>query len=247
MSYLISQQLASPSSSQASFNWRFPDITDDTDPAPARLKLNNMYYLRVRAVSDIGEGNWSDVSMKVFVRSPGAPTGLVANVSGLLSFNVSWTAPLELGAGPGVYYGSVLYDYALYEASNSNPTVTATVDQSTTTLYLPNLTKNTRYYMRVRARNDATFESDDVTFAEAGDWSNEYTVVAKTAQTTLPQLVIPPHICSKGWFTEGCNVSCDRHVNCSANGRCLGETGECVCNDGFSGPDCAEALGSSGC
>lgn len=194
--YLISQQLSSPSSSQTSFTWRLPAITDDTTPAPSGielLELNQTYYLRVRAVSDIGEGNWSEVVSKVFVRTPGAPTDLVVNVTGPLSFNVSWTAPggvLSFGAGSGVYYGSVLYDYALYEASNANPTVTATVDQSVTSLYLTSLTKGTRYYLRVRARNDATFEANGVTFAEAGEWSSEYSEVAITVPSEPRNLTL---------------------------------------------------------
>eukprot|EP00961_Rhodomonas_salina_P165431 2228817-Rhodomonas_salina.2 len=61
--------------------------------------------------------------------------------------------------------------------------------------------------------------------------------------------------CTVDSFTGQCNVTCDRYETCSGNGRCLGRTGKCVCDDeenatfygadcsricpvGFGGPDC---------
>eukprot|EP00961_Rhodomonas_salina_P222643 3010858-Rhodomonas_salina.1 len=48
----------------------------------------------------------------------------------------------------------------------------------------------------------------------------------------------PNEACVNNTYTEDCNILCDRHVNCTGNGRCSGRTGVCICDEGYSGAHC---------
>ncbi|EKX31255.1 hypothetical protein GUITHDRAFT_122543 [Guillardia theta CCMP2712] len=53
-------------------------------------------------------------------------------------------------------------------------------------------------------------------------------------------------VCGRNSYGASCTEECDMLKNCSGNGRCNGQTGECDCYEGYSGTSCSEGTGGGG-
>ena len=120
--------------------------------ASSALQRGTVYYARVWSINAVGRSsNASGMVRKLLVGAPGAPTGLSLVVSGPLQLRLSWSAPADLGLGPGVSY-PVSY-LALISTNGSRP---VNVTTSATAVAVPGvIIKGLTYNATVFTLNDA--------------------------------------------------------------------------------------------
>ena len=120
--------------------------------ASSALQRGMVYYARVWSINAVGRSsNASGIVRKLLVGAPGAPTGLSLVVSGPLQLRLSWSAPADLGLGPGVSY-PVSY-LALISTNGSRP---VNVTTSATAVAVPGvIIKGLTYNATVFTLNDA--------------------------------------------------------------------------------------------
>ncbi|KAJ1478608.1 hypothetical protein T484DRAFT_1904314, partial [Baffinella frigidus] len=78
------------------------------------LTVGQMYYVRAFARNAVGYGNASNVVRRLLVRAPGVPRNVELRTSGPLSMAVTWTPPLDLGAGEGAPHTLLGYEIGVY-------------------------------------------------------------------------------------------------------------------------------------
>jgi len=53
-------------------------------------------------------------------------------------------------------------------------------------------------------------------------------------------------ICYEDVYAGECSHSCDMLSSCSGHGRCIGNSGRCICHEGFAGSNCSKPVASQG-
>jgi predicted phage tail protein len=113
-----------------------------------RLVNGTTYYLRVTAVSQVGESQPSNEVQAVPVTTPGAPTELIAT-AGNAQVTLSWTAPASDG---GSRINGYLIDKGTSPGGETGPPVNGSL-VTTTSYTVTGLTNGTTYYFTVTAIN----------------------------------------------------------------------------------------------
>jgi hypothetical protein len=120
------------------------------------------YSVRVRASNAVGSSHYSDVSNLTVTGYPDSPTNVKLLVTSPLGLKLQWVAPHDLGAGPGVPYTRVVYEYISWRwasgsAPQSFPDLAVWTRMSggwnQSVLVLGNLTRGYIYRASVRAVN----------------------------------------------------------------------------------------------
>jgi hypothetical protein len=119
--------------------------------------LGSFVFIRVRARTAQGLGNFSAIQSQIIGGSPGAPGQVVLAVSGPLSFNLSWSPPADKGIGPGRAYSLINYIIQLTNAQNlvANLIVDANMTSITIVDFQGSaLVRGQKYTAAVQASND---------------------------------------------------------------------------------------------
>jgi len=140
-----------------------------------QLNLGTRYYVRIKARNGVGFGNWSAALNKILVQPPSAPRIVQFRASGPLVINVTWTTPQDRGAGTMTDYPLLNYHLVL-QLSEIEPDLQAATSQTkivagdVTSALVSSLQKGVRYFVFVRARNNASAQPDMVG-GSYGSWS----------------------------------------------------------------------------
>ena len=139
-------------------------ITFDTS-ASQSAGLNNMIqnslgsfvYIRVRAHTSLGWGDFSKNQSQIVGSSPGVPGQVELTVCGILSLNLSWNPPQDKGIGPGRFYA--LTDYVAQLKNSLNVEILISVAPNASSILIESfqdmaLTRGQTYYANVQAVNN---------------------------------------------------------------------------------------------
>ena len=129
--------------------WMILDVAADATTTVVDGLTNGVgYVLRVRAVTDVGDGDWSATTSAIPVTVPSAPPG-IAVAAGDTTVTVSWSTPTSDG-------GSPIVDYQLESSSDAGTTWVAVTDDASTanSAAITGLVNDTAYVFRVRAVSD---------------------------------------------------------------------------------------------
>ena len=146
--------------SETSGEWTILDVAADATTAVVDGLTNGVgYVLRVRAVTDVGDGDWSATTSAIPVTAPSAPPG-IAVAAGDTTVTVSWSTPTSNG-------GSPIVDYQLESSSDAGTTWVAVTDDASTanSAAITGLVNDTAYVFRVRAVSDVGTSSWSLTSA----------------------------------------------------------------------------------
>ena len=140
------------------------------------LTQNTAYYIKLKAVNDMGDSVASAAVSISTLSTPDAPTSLSAGSITTTSVDISFT--------PGAQGGSAIsnYQYALSTNGGSTYgsfTALATPD-ATSPITITGLTADTAYYVKIKAVNTdgAGTESSAISFSTQATLSVDYLVVA---------------------------------------------------------------------
>ncbi len=119
------------------------------------------FYLHVSAISSVGISLRSNIASIKITGFPGSPTQVQLTLTGPLQLTLTWQTPSDLGAGPGVPYAQVMYQYYLWDwSSNQSASFPSQVqgtdvvgDWNASTVVFSNLSKGHTYKAAVRAVN----------------------------------------------------------------------------------------------
>ena len=114
------------------------------------LSTGTTYYVAVSAVNELGEGDPAARIAGTPATAPSAPRA-VAVVAGPERLQVTWTAPASTGGRPVTGYTARAYA----ASTGGSPLRACTAAASARTCILSPLTDGTRYWVDVRATNDA--------------------------------------------------------------------------------------------
>ena len=135
---------------------------DTTTSQSASLKaliqtlLGKFLYIRVRAHTVQGWGNFSTVQSQIVGSSPGAPQQVVLAVFRALTLNLSWSPPLDRGLGPGRAFA--LTSYAVRLTNSQYLQAYSTINPFLTSVLISDfqnssLVRGEKYYADVQAVN----------------------------------------------------------------------------------------------
>jgi hypothetical protein len=152
------------------------------------LVSNTLYHFRINAVLGGVITNGADAT---FVTIPNAPTTITANTATTSGFTVSWTAPINTGAG---------YTYTVIASTSNtfatgNTTVTG-IASSTTSYTFTSLSSGTTYYYEVETVST-------LTGLQTSAFNQSTTVNNPTSITTLNNPVGASTVCTTGTGSSG--------------------------------------------
>jgi len=159
---------------ETSGEWTILDAAADATSMVVDGLTNGVgYVLRARAVTDVGDGDWSATMAATPATVPSAPPG-VAVAAGDTTVTVSWTTPTSNG-------GSPIVDYQLESSSDAGTTWVAVTDDASTanSAVATGLSNDTAYVFRVRAVNNVG----------SSNWSPTSAAATPTAATPAPVTV----------------------------------------------------------
>jgi titin len=134
---------------ETSSEWTILEVAADATTTVVDGLTNGVgYVLRVRAVTDVGDGDWSATMAATPVTAPSAPPG-IAVAAGDTTVTVSWSTPTSDG-------GSPIVDYQLETSSDAGTTWAAVTDDASAanSAAITGLVNDTAYVFRVRAVSD---------------------------------------------------------------------------------------------
>jgi hypothetical protein len=151
------------------------DISNTSYTVVTALQNSTQYYWRVRAISIVGESNWSTArTFATIIAAPDAPV-LDAPADEAIDVSIDPTFEWNAVATADRYHIQVAPDEAF-----SIPTINE-IDITTTTYDGSGLSNNTKYYWRVRGINDGG----------DGEWSEVREFTTIIARPAMPTLVSP--------------------------------------------------------
>ena len=159
---------------ETSGEWTILDAAADATSMVVDGLTNGVgYVLRIRAVTDVGDGDWSATMAATPATVPSAPPG-IAVAAGDTTVTVSWTTPASNG-------GSPIVDYQLEASSDAGTTWVAVTDDASTanSAVATGLSNDTAYVFRVRAVNNVG----------SSNWSPTSAAAIPTAAAPAPVTV----------------------------------------------------------
>jgi hypothetical protein len=131
------------------------------------FEIGMTYYVRVRAVTEVGPGNWSATVAKTLVVPPSGIRNETWHAVAPLTVNVSWLPPHQMGCGfatacsplPQEQPASVWYRVAISRLVPSSPVPLLTeasgsdIFTATSSHVFSNLSKGQSFWVQVRAEN----------------------------------------------------------------------------------------------
>ena len=168
------------------------------------VQKGSTYFVTIKAGNAVGMGQASGTMRLLVTGYPGQPTNVLLSVAGPLMLLARWSPPVDLGAGPGVPYSEVVFEYLAWSWMSGSQAASLPAlglwqpisgGVNASSYLLLNLTKGMLYRVAIRAVNLASGDpSLQASGIGGGLWMEDSTggVVAISVPTAPLNFTLKP-------------------------------------------------------